>query len=94
MLVILFVVGLYFRAVGAPLLTLGAAGIAYVVASRSVRWALARLGVGLPEELEPLMVVLLLGIVTDDSIFFLGHARRHLREGRSSKEAARRSAAS
>jgi RND superfamily putative drug exporter len=92
-LVILGIVGFHFRAIGAPLLTLGAAGIAYTIAIRLIGWALARSGAGLPEELEPLMVVLLLGIVTDYSIFFLEHARRRLREGRSPAEAARRSSA-
>ena len=92
-LVILVIVGFHFRSIGAPLLTIGAAGIAYTIAIRLIGWALARAGGGLPEELEPLMVVLLLGIVTDYSIFFLEHARRRLREGRPAGEAARRSAA-
>jgi RND superfamily putative drug exporter len=92
-LVILAIVGFHFRSIGAPLLTLGAAGVAYTIAIRLIGWALARSGGGLPEELEPLMVVLLLGIVTDYSIFFLEHARRRLREGRPAGEAARRSAA-
>jgi putative drug exporter of the RND superfamily len=92
-LVILVIVGLHFRSIGAPLLTLGAAGIAYEIAIHVIGWGLARTGGGLPEELEPLMVVLLLGIVTDYSIFFLEHARRRLREGRSATEAGRRSAA-
>jgi RND superfamily putative drug exporter len=91
-LVILAIVGFHFRSIGAPLLTLGAAGVAYTIAIRLIGWALARSGGGLPEELEPLMVVLLLGIVTDYSIFFLEHARRRLREGRSAGEAATRSA--
>jgi RND superfamily putative drug exporter len=91
-LVILAIVGLHFRSIGAPLLTLGAAGIAYTIAIRGIGWALSRSGGGIPEELEPLMVVLLLGIVTDYSIFFLEHARRRLREGAPATEAARRSA--
>jgi putative drug exporter of the RND superfamily len=92
-LVILVIVGIHFRSIGAPLLTVAAAGIAYEIAIHLIGWALARSGSGLPEELEPLMVVLLLGIVTDYSIFLLEHARRRLREGRTAAEAGRRSAA-
>jgi putative drug exporter of the RND superfamily len=90
--VILLIVGLHFRAFGAPLLTLGAAGIAYAVAIRCVGWTLGRFDIAFPQELEPLMVVLLLGIVTDYSIFFLEHARRRLREGNDARDAARHSA--
>lgn len=89
---ILLIVGVHFRALGAPLLTLGAAGIAYGVAIRVVGWALGRFDIAFPQELEPLMVVLLLGIVTDYSIFFLEHARRRLREGHDARDAARHSA--
>jgi putative drug exporter of the RND superfamily len=91
-LVILVIVGLHFRSIGAPLLTLMGAGIAYLIAIHVLGWALARTGGGLPQELEPLMVVLLLGIVTDYSIFFLEHGRRRLRDGLPAPEAARRSA--
>ena len=84
------VVAVAFRGVGAPLVTLLAAGVAYENASRVVAGLAAAHGVSIPVELEPLLVVLLLAIVTDYSIFFLSGARRHLRSGVEGPEAARR----
>ena len=45
--------------------TLLAAGIAYVVSLRSVAWAGEWLGMSIPRDAEPVLVVLLLGVVTD-----------------------------
>ncbi len=90
--VIAVIVGAHFRSVGAPALTLAAAAIAYLLSTRALAWGLARSGGGFPEELGPLMVVLLLGIVTDYSIFFLEHARKRLRDGASARDASRHAA--
>ncbi len=92
-LVITLIVGLHFRSFGAPLLTLAAAATGYLISARLIGWLLRVAGIGLPDELEPLMVVLLLGIVTDYSIFFLEHARERLRLGRSTSEAGSEAAA-
>ena len=86
---IALVVGLTFRSIGAPLVTLGAGIVAYVVAAHVVAWFGQRTGTSAPQELQPLMIVLLLGIVTDYSIFFLSGFRRHLRAGAGRKAAAR-----
>ena len=67
---IALIVGITFRALGAPLVTLGAGVVAYVVASHVVAWFGQHTGTSAPQELQPLMIVLLLGIVTDYSIFF------------------------
>ena len=87
------ILGLYFRSFGAPLLTLGAAGIAYVLVLRALGWLASRSGVSLPQDLEPVIVVLLLGVVTDYSVFFLSGYRRRLEGGEGRVEAARRTAA-
>jgi len=87
--VILLVVGLTFRALAAPLLTLFAAGIAFIVASGVIPWVGERLGVTVPEEVEPLVVALTLGIVTDYAVFYLSGYRRRLFEGLDRIEAAR-----
>jgi uncharacterized membrane protein YdfJ with MMPL/SSD domain len=55
-LVILLVVGLTFRAFGAPLLTLFAAAISFLVARGVIPWVGTRLGVEIPQEVEPLVV--------------------------------------
>jgi RND superfamily putative drug exporter len=88
-LLIFLVVGLTFRALGAPLLTLFAAGIAFAVAQGVIPWVGERLGVAIPQEVEPLVVALTLGIVTDYAVFYLSAMRRSLLEGRPRLEAAR-----
>jgi putative drug exporter of the RND superfamily len=85
---IVVILAVYFRSVGAPILTVVTAGIAYVIASHVVTWAGGRTGRAVPQELEPLIVVLLLGIVTDYSVFFLAGMRRRLRAGASRVDSA------
>ena len=83
-------VGLTFRSLGAPLLTLVASGLAFLVASGVIPWSAERLGTTIPEEVEPLIVALTLGIVTDYTIFFLSAGRRELAHGAPRLEAAER----
>lgn len=90
-LLILLVVALNFRAVGAPLVTMATAGVALAVIVRLAGWIGQELGVAVPSEIEPLMVALLLGIVTDYSIFFLSGMRERLVAGDDRLEAARSS---
>src|SRR5512134_1916071 len=92
-LAIALVVGLTFRSLGAPLLTLVASGIAFLVAGGTIPWVTDRLGAEIPQEVEPLVVALTLGIVTDYTIFFLAGCRRELARGTPRLEAARRSTA-
>lgn len=87
LLLILTIVGLHFRSLAAPITTLMAAGIAYFTTLRAIGSVAGLVGVGLPEELEPLIVVLLLGIVTDYSIFFMSATEARLRQGASPLEA-------
>jgi RND superfamily putative drug exporter len=92
-LAIALIVGLYFRSLGAPLATLLCAGIAYLVALHAVGWVAARAGVSLPPDLEPVLVVLLLGVTTDYCVFFLAGMRNRLAEGQTRVAAARHTAA-
>ena len=78
---ILLVVALYFRSLGAPLVTLACAGLAYVIAVRVLAWSGERAGVVAPSEIEPVLVVLLLGLVTDYTVFFMSETRRRLLAG-------------
>jgi putative drug exporter of the RND superfamily len=87
--VILVVVGLTFKALGAPLLTLFAAAIAFMVSRGLIPWVGQRLEVTVPEEVEPLVVALTLGIVTDYAVFYLSGNRRRLLEGLGRVQAAR-----
>jgi putative drug exporter of the RND superfamily len=86
---ILLIVGLAFRSFGAPLITLFTAGIAYAIAIRVLPWAGERTGASVPAEVEPIIIVLLLGLVTDYSVFFLSETRRRMRLGEPRLDAAR-----
>jgi RND superfamily putative drug exporter len=90
-LAIALVVGLTFRSIGAPLLTLAASAIAFLVAGGLIPWTAEQLGAAIPQEVEPLVVALTLGVVTDYTIFFLSACRRELEGGASRLDAARRS---
>jgi putative drug exporter of the RND superfamily len=90
-LAIALVVGLTFRSFGAPLLTLAASGIAFLVAGGLIPWVAEQLDAAIPQEVEPLVVALTLGVVTDYTIFFLAACRRELAAGKSRRDAARRS---
>ena len=83
-----FVMGIHFRSLGAPLLNLGAIAITYLVASRSVASIGEAIGVVVPREVEPVLVALLFGIVTDYSIFFLSRFRDSIASGNESRVAA------
>ena len=87
--VILLIVALYFRSFGAPLVTLATAGLAYVIAVRVLAWIGERAGVSVPSEIEPVLTVLLLGVVTDYTVFFMSETRQRLRAGDSRIVAAR-----
>ena len=80
-LAIALIVGLRFRSVGAPLATLACAATAYVLAVRVVAWLARRMGVTLPPDLDPVLVVLLLGVTTDYTVFFLDGMRARIAGG-------------
>jgi putative drug exporter of the RND superfamily len=86
---VVVVFGLAFRAPGAPLLVLAAAGIAYVVSTRVVAWTGSQLGTAAPREIEPLALALLLGLITDYAAFYMTGTRRRLADGDDRVEAAR-----
>lgn len=90
-LLILLVVALNFRAAGAPLVTMATAGVALAVIVRLAGWIGQELHVDVPSEIEPVMVALLLGLVTDYSIFFLSGMRERLVAGDNRLDAARSS---
>ena len=90
LLVVALAMGLHFRALGAPLLNLLAVAVAYLVTVRVMVVVGTFAGINVPSEVEPVVVVLLFGVVTDYSIFFLSRFRRHLAESATSLAAAHR----
>ena len=81
-------VGIRFRALGAPLLTLAAVGTAYTLAEQALSHAAKRAGLEQPSLLRPLLVALVLGIVTDYVVFYLANAEAKTLQGRTRLEAA------
>ncbi len=92
-LLVALVVGLHFRAIGPPLATLLAVGIAYLVSIRLIAFIGQAIGVSVPSEVQPVIVVLLFGVVTDYSIFFLSRIRRRMADGEQPRAAATRGTA-
>lgn len=79
--VVALLVGVAFRSAVAPLVVLAAAGIAYLVSVRVVGWIGSKVDLDVPSEVEPVLVVLLLGIVTDYAVFYLARMRHRLLAG-------------
>jgi RND superfamily putative drug exporter len=84
---IALIVGLTFRSVVAPLITLITAGIGYLLADRVIGSLAGAAGLIVPVEIEPIVIALMLGITTDYSIFFLSGVRRRLRSGQTNPAA-------
>lgn len=70
-LAIFVLVGLSFRSLVAPVLALGCAGLAFVATLQISEILGGLIGIAAPAELEPLLVALLLGVVTDYTIFYV-----------------------
>jgi RND superfamily putative drug exporter len=78
---------LVYRSPAPAVLALGAAGIVYVIATHLLEWFAERRGTSIPQEVEPVMIALLLGLVTDYSVFFISGTRRRLEAGDSPRAA-------
>jgi putative drug exporter of the RND superfamily len=81
-LLVALAIAVHFRAPGAALLAVGTVAISYLMANRLVEQFGRLGGVTIPAEAQPVLVVLVFGIVTDYSIFFMSRARTLLGEGR------------
>jgi len=80
-LAILLLVGVTFRSVLVPVLALVASGLAFLLTVRLSQVLGALLGLGAPAELEPLLVALLLGVVTDYTVFYTSALKGRLQAG-------------
>lgn len=72
---IVLIVGIAFRSLLAPLLAMVTAGVSFVVTLRLSAYLSERFELASPDELEPVVVALLLGVVTDYVIFFCSSMR-------------------
>ncbi|HSE10275.1 MAG TPA: MMPL family transporter [Nocardioidaceae bacterium] len=94
LIVVVSIVAVYFRSLTAPLVALVTAGLAFFLAIHTASRVGQVFEVTLPHELEPLILALVLGVVTDYAIFFLAGMRRQLATGLPRLDAARAAAAS
>jgi len=88
-LAIFLVVALTYRSLIAPLIPLTSIGLATFLTLRVLGWIASELGVSVPSQIEPIIVVLLFGVGTDYALFLLSRTRRALEEGSERVEAAR-----
>ncbi len=79
--VIAVLVGVVFRSPIAPLVPLAGSAIAYLTTRHVLGWGAHALGVQVPSQLSPIMVVLVLGVVTDYAVFTLTGMRARLATG-------------
>jgi putative drug exporter of the RND superfamily len=89
LLVVVLIVGVYVRSVLAPLVALAAVAAAYLVAIRLIALGGRTLGISVPSEVEPIVVALLFGVVTDYVLFYGGRLKRRLRAGEEPRAATR-----
>lgn len=93
-LLVALAVGIHFRSVVAPIANVITVALAYLVSVRLIGGVGQGFGISVPEEVEPVMVALLFGIVTDYVIFFVSRFRGYLEDGRDPARAAELTAAS
>jgi RND superfamily putative drug exporter len=82
---IALLVAVNFRSVLAPVVALAGSALAFFVMIRVAGLVGVVLGIAVPAELEPLLVALLLGIVTDYTIFYISSLAARKRAGDSWK---------
>ena len=76
LLLIVLVVAINYRSPAAPLVPLAAIGVAFPITLVGLHQLSARYGIYVPQELDPIVIALMLGIITDYSIFFLSGVRQ------------------
>ena len=91
--IITLIVALSLRSAAAPIVTLGTVAVAYVVSVRLVAIVGEQVDISVPPEVEPIMVALLFGVVTDYALFYMSRFRRRLEGGEAPLDAARETTA-
>ncbi len=82
------VLAFFFRSAGIPLLGLASVAIAYQLTDHVLGWISERYGLEIPREVDPVVIALLFGTLTDYLVFFVSEYRRRLLEGDRSHQAA------
>ena len=90
LVLIVAVVAFAFRSLLAPLVVVGVAAVGYLVYFPLLSSFAGLLGFEVPTQLEPVLLALLLGLVTDYCVLFFSSYRHELDEGHDAVPAARR----
>jgi RND superfamily putative drug exporter len=88
---VVLVVGIlafYFRSLVIPLLCLAGVGFAYLVSDRLLGLVAEQFNLPIPEEVQPVIIALLFGVLTDYLVFFVSGFRQRMQRGASPVEAA------
>jgi RND superfamily putative drug exporter len=75
------ILAFYFGSVGVPLLALASVGVAYLGVDRALGWAGGQFDLSFSSEVEPVIIGLLFGVLTDYLVFFVSGYRDRLRAG-------------
>jgi putative drug exporter of the RND superfamily len=75
------ILAFYFGSLWVPLLALIAVGLAYLGVDRALGWAGGQFNLAFSSEVEPVIVGLLFGVLTDYLVFFVSGFRDRLRAG-------------
>jgi RND superfamily putative drug exporter len=82
------ILALYFRSLVIPLLCLAGVALAYLVSDRLLGVVAEQFDLAVPEEVQPVIIALLFGVLTDYLVFFVSGFRARLRQGASAVQAA------
>jgi putative drug exporter of the RND superfamily len=75
------ILAFYFGSLGVPLLALASVGVAYLGVDRALGWAGGQFDLAFSSEVEPVIIGLLFGVLTDYLVFFASGYRERLRAG-------------
>jgi RND superfamily putative drug exporter len=80
-LIVVAILAFYFGSLGVPLLALATVGIAYLGVDSALGWTGGQFDLTFSSEVEPVIIGLLFGVLTDYLVFFVSGYRDRLRAG-------------
>jgi putative drug exporter of the RND superfamily len=80
-ILVVAILAFYFGSLGVPLLALASVGVAYLGVDRALGWAGGQFDLSFSSEVEPVIIGLLFGVLTDYLVFFVSGYRDRLRRG-------------